>query len=269
MHSEPALAMLSRATLPFVRHGYFIADAVDSNRERPCSTGSSGFAKPTRRGVTGWRKPRRRRLEARAPERGTEARRAFARRRGAGGAAKARAGDPSLAAALRRLHPDDGASPRWRRAGGRPGRADFFESAAKGHPNPRAIANWIANDVLRELKGRSIAELPFNGAALADLVRRIDAGEITTAAARTVFGEMMSGGGAPEAVIRRLGLDRAVGGADLSAAVDAVLASMPDKVESYRAGRTALLGFSRGGDEDTGGKAGSEGRQGQIRRKLG
>jgi glutaminyl-tRNA synthetase len=80
---------------------------------------------------------------------------------------------------------------------------------------------------------------------------------------------MMSGGGTPGAIIRRLGLDQAVGGADLSAAVDAVLASMPDKAESYRAGKTSLLGLFTGlVMKATGGKADPKAVQDEIRRKL-
>ena len=152
---------------------------------------------------------------------------------------------------------------------GDPAVADFFDSAVAAHPNPRAIANWTANDVLRELKGRSVGELPFTGAELADLVRRVDAGGITTAAAKTVFGEMMAGGGAPDAIIRRLGLDQAVGGADLSAAVDAVLASMPDKVESYRGGQDQpARPVHRAGDEGHGREGRPEGRAGRDPQKA-
>ncbi len=130
--------------------------------------------------------------------------------------ARARAGNPSLAARYDAYTRTMGLPPELADVlTGDPAVADFFDSAAAAHPNPRAVANWTANDVLRELKGRSIADLPFSGEELADLVRRVDTGGITTAAAKTVFAEMMSGGGAPGGIIRRLGLDQAVGGADL------------------------------------------------------
>ena len=66
-----------------------------------------------------------------------------------------------------------------------------------------------------------------------------------------------------------LGLDQAVGDADLSAAVDAALASMPDKVASYRAGKTSLLGLFTGQVmKATGGKADPKSVQDALRRKL-
>jgi glutaminyl-tRNA synthetase len=78
---------------------------------------------------------------------------------------------------------------------------------------------------------------------------------------------MMSGGGSPGGIIRRLGLARAVDAADLSAAVDAALASMPDKVEAYRAGKTSLLGLFTGQVmKATGGKADPKASGGNARK---
>src|SRR5690606_35453666 len=46
-----------------------------------------------------------------------------------------------------------------------PALALFFREAHAVHPRPKALANWIATELLRELKERSIADLPFAGAA--------------------------------------------------------------------------------------------------------
>ncbi|MBP2676844.1 MAG: glnS, partial [Deltaproteobacteria bacterium] len=255
----------------FVRHGYFIADAVDSKADALVfnriielrdtykeGRGGKAEASPATAGKPA---PRAAEPKAPAPARGA----AVPDER-----ARARAGNPSLSARYDAYTRTMGLPPELADVlTGDPAVADFFDSAAAAHPNPRAVANWTANDVLRELKGRSIADLPFSGEELADLVRRIDTGGITTAAAKTVFAEMMAGGGPPDGIIRRLGLDQAVGGADLSAAVDAVLASMPDKVESYRAGKISLLGLFTGQVmKATGGKADPKAVQDEIRRKL-
>jgi len=148
--------------------------------------------------------------------------------------------------------------------------AAFFDDAVASYPNPKAIANWTANDVLRELKGRAIGELPFTAAQLAELVRRVDGGEITSAAARTVFGHMMSGGGSPGGIILRLGLGSPFSDAELSAAVDEVLSGMLDKVDAYRAGKVSLLGLFTGlVMKATRGKADPTAVQEMIRRRLG
>jgi Asp-tRNA(Asn)/Glu-tRNA(Gln) amidotransferase B subunit len=152
---------------------------------------------------------------------------------------------------------------------GNPEVAGFFDAAAEAHPNPKALANWVANDVLRELKGRSVASLPFGPGDLGDLVRMVDAGSITTTAARTVFERMTEAGGKPSDLARQLGLDRALSAADLEGAVDAVLSAMPEKVQAYRTGKTALLGLFTGQVmRDTGGKADPKAVQEMLRKKL-
>lgn len=274
---EPSLADARPGDrFQFVRHGYFVADAVDSKAGAPVfnrivelrDTYKEGRGGRAEQPPAAGGKP-----AQRAGEPMHAAPKAAATPRGAAvpdERARARAADPSLAARhdayVRTLRlPADLADVLT----GDRAVADFYDSAVAAHGDPKALANWTANDVLRELKGRTIAELPFTGPDLADLVRRVDEGAITTAAAKTVFAEMMAGGGCPGAIIRRLGLDRAVGAADLSAAVDAVLASMPDKVEAYRAGKTSLLGLFTGQVmKATGGKADPRAVREEIVRKV-
>jgi len=256
----------------FVRHGYFIADAVDSkpgavvfNRIielRDTYKAGKGVAKP--RTAAGEAKPARRDSE---PGGGAKAAAGtFSDER-----ARARAADASLARRYDRYIAELGLPPELADVlTGDAAVADFFDAAAAVHPNARAVANWTANDVLRERKGRAIADLPFTAAELAGLVALLDRRAITGAAAKAVFEEMMKSGGNPAEVAARLGLDRALSDADLSAAIDAVLGGAPDKVAAYRAGKTSLLGLFTGQVmRATGGKADPQNVQELIRRKLG
>ncbi len=145
-----------------------------------------------------------------------------------------------------------------------------MDAAVAVHPNARAIANWVANDVLRELKGRSIGELPFTAAELAELIQLVDRQAITTPAAKTVFEEMLTGGGKPQEIMAKLGFDQALSAAELATAVDAVLAGLSDKVKAYRAGKTNLLGLFTGQVmKATGGKASPQAVQELLKWKLG
>jgi len=269
---EPGLANTpSGDRFQFVRHGYFTPDAVDSrsaslvfNRIVELKDTYKGDRKPGppaggdgKKGPA--RKPAAQKGKAPVPGAVSDER------------ARARADDPSLS---RRY---DGYVAQLGLAAevadvlaGDPAVAGFFDAAVAKHANAKALANWVANDVLRELKGRSLGELPFTAADLADLVRLVDEGAVSTAAARTVFEGMMAGGGKPREIAARLGLDQAVSEADLSAAVDAALAAMPDKVDAYRAGKTSLLGLFTGQVmKATGGKADPKAVQESIRKKLG
>ena len=98
----------------------------------------------------------------------------------------------------------------------------------------------------------------------------VDQGAVTGAAAKAVFEEMLAHGGKPGEIAARRGLDRAMSGDEISAAVDAVLARNPDKVAAYRAGKKGLLGLFTGQVmKATGGRAEPQAVQESIRRKLG
>ncbi len=127
-----------------------------------------------------------------------------------------------------------------------PAVADFFEAALAIHPDARSIANWVVNDLLRELKGRALSRLPFGPPELAELAAMTDRQAITNPAARTIFAAMMAGGGKPAEIAARLGLDRVMSDSEIEAAVDTALAPLGEKVAEYRAGKTNLLGMFTG-----------------------
>ena len=119
----------------------------------------------------------------------------------------------------------------------------LYERAVAEHDNPAALANWVIHELLRELKERELHELPIDAAGLADLVRLVDDGEISSAAAKQVFEVMVSEGGRPREIVERRGLRQVSDEAELSAEVDAVIAAHPDEAERYRGGETRLHGW--------------------------
>jgi Asp-tRNA(Asn)/Glu-tRNA(Gln) amidotransferase B subunit len=132
----------------------------------------------------------------------------------------------------------------------------FYDAALAVCNNPKGIANWIANEVLRELKGRPLDQLPFGAVQLAELVKLQDQGTITTAGAKSVFAALLAEGGTPAEIVRRLGLDQTLAADELQRVVDGVLAALPAKVAEYKAGKTSLLGMFTGQViKATGGKA--------------
>ncbi|MCL1925953.1 MAG: glutamine--tRNA ligase/YqeY domain fusion protein [Syntrophorhabdaceae bacterium] len=268
---EPWLAEAqSGERFQFVRHGYFIADAADSK------PGALVFNRIVELKDT-YREGRTNKADASCAVTTKPVKPAGPKPRTVSGQgtvsderARSRAADPFLAGRYDAYVGEMGLPADT--ADVLTGEADvarFFDAAVAAHPNPKTIANLTANDVLRELKGRSVGDLPFSGADLADLARRIDAGNITTAAAKTVFAEMMSGKGAPGEIISRLGLDQAVTGSDLSVVIDSVLASMPDKVEAYKNGKASILDLFTGHVmKATGGKANPKAAREEILNKL-
>lgn len=147
--------------------------------------------------------------------------------------------------------------------------AAFFNDAISVHDNYRAVANWVINEVLRELKGKSIEELPFDGRAIGKLVSLIDAGTISGRIAKDVFSEMLTTGDSPEKIVREKGLEQISDQDQLEPIVDRIISENPQKVEQYREGKIGLIGFFLGQlMRETEGKANPEISQQLFRRKL-
>ncbi len=126
---------------------------------------------------------------------------------------------------------------------GEPAIAKFYETGLKRHNNPKSIANWVINELLRELHGRSIDDVPFGGTELAEMVALIDEGVISGKIAKDVFAEMIKNGGSPSAIVEAKGLKQVSDTGALEAAVQKVLDANPDAVEKYKNGKTNITGF--------------------------
>ena len=146
----------------------------------------------------------------------------------------------------------------------------FFEQAMAVHPGARAIANWVVNEVGRELKAASGKGLPFGGAAVGELVALLEAGTISGKSAKDVFAEMVRGGGSPRAIVASRGIEQTSDAGAVEAAVDAILAENAPMAARYRAGNANLLGALVGlVIKKTGGKASPKLVNELLRQKLG
>jgi len=123
--------------------------------------------------------------------------------------------------------------------------ADYYEAAAEASGNPRATANWIRTELLRELEagGLSAADSPVPPKELGGLVRLIDEAKISGKQGKDVLVEMFKTGKPAEKIIEERGLVQVSDTSEIDALIDDVIASNPDQVANYRAGKEALLGF--------------------------
>jgi glutaminyl-tRNA synthetase len=122
--------------------------------------------------------------------------------------------------------------------------ADLIEAAvAAGSASPGGLANWLIHEVPRVLGGRTLENLPFSAADLAELVALVEAGTVSSSSGREVLAEMARSGVRPGEVVARRGLQQVSDAGHLQAVVDGVLAANAEKVDEYRAGKTGLLGF--------------------------
>jgi aspartyl-tRNA(Asn)/glutamyl-tRNA(Gln) amidotransferase subunit B len=149
--------------------------------------------------------------------------------------------------------------------------ADYFEETARLSGEPKASANWVMRDVLREMKGtgRGAFEFPVGPGRLADLIGLVRSGTISTTAAVDVFIAMLETGESAGDTVRRLGLERISGLGELETLVDSVLSASPDEVDRYRAGKKQLMKFFVGQVmKESGGRADPMIVSDILRRKL-
>ncbi|MEX2270933.1 MAG: Asp-tRNA(Asn)/Glu-tRNA(Gln) amidotransferase subunit GatB [Vicinamibacterales bacterium] len=129
-----------------------------------------------------------------------------------------------------------------------PGGADYFEALVAHGAASKAAANWLLGDVQRVLKEQG--DLPLAAfaervapEALAELLQMLDAGAISGPIAKQVFEQMAIEGGRPKAIVEAAGLSRIADASAIETLVDQVLATNPDAVAQYRAGKTQTFGF--------------------------
>jgi glutaminyl-tRNA synthetase len=119
----------------------------------------------------------------------------------------------------------------------------FLAAVTDGGGPPPAVARWIVNELPPAIGDRDPAGTSLTGAGLGALVAAVESREITTQAAREVLAEMVERGSDPRQVIADRGLAQVNDEGAIAAIVDRVLAENTEKVDQYRAGRTALSGF--------------------------
>jgi aspartyl-tRNA(Asn)/glutamyl-tRNA(Gln) amidotransferase subunit B len=123
--------------------------------------------------------------------------------------------------------------------------ADYYEKAAEISGNPRAAANWIRSELLRELEVAALnaAASPVPPEELAQLIRLIDEEKISGKQGKDVLVEMFRSGKGAETIVEEQGLVQVSDTSEIDKLLDDVLAANPTQLASYRAGKEALFGF--------------------------
>jgi aspartyl-tRNA(Asn)/glutamyl-tRNA(Gln) amidotransferase subunit B len=125
-----------------------------------------------------------------------------------------------------------------------PRAAELFEAAraAASDVDGKTIANWVSGAFLGLLKADPDAAARVQPAELADLVRRIGAGELSGTNAKEVFAAHAADGSSVASIVERLGFRQISDTSALGAVVDEVIAANSKAVDDYRAGKP-VLGF--------------------------
>ncbi len=155
--------------------------------------------------------------------------------------------------------------------------ADYYEAAVAALPEEirdqgaKPVANWVMGEVLRELKERKEGpERAIEPERLAGLVAAIEAGKVSSTAAKEVFAAIWESGEEPLAAIDRLGLGQVSDSGQIELWVREVLAEFPAQVAQLRGGKQQVLGFLVGQVmKRSAGRAQPPAVQQAMRRELG
>ncbi len=144
---------------------------------------------------------------------------------------------------------------------------NYFEGIAKQAKNPKAVANWVINNLsakLAELNERekseqgsmgveaadmqlsSLSDLKFKPEAILELVNLVEAKTISSSAAQQVFAEMFETGKAPAAIVQEKGLAQVSDTGAIEKFCDEAIAANPAPVADYKAGKVAALNSLKG-----------------------
>lgn len=143
----------------------------------------------------------------------------------------------------------------------------YFEALAKKAQSPKALANWVLNNLRAKLSEAAekskteqaamgvepedmtlptLAHLKFKPEALLELVSLVENKTISNSAAQQVFGEMFDSGQAPNEIVQEKGLAQVSDTGAIEKICDEVIAANPGPAADFRAGKAAALNFLKG-----------------------
>ena len=149
---------------------------------------------------------------------------------------------------------------------------NYFEPIAKKSKNPKAVANWVINNLRAELwrintkvdeffmaepnqtadsgkinlKKITLADLKFKPEAILELVNLVETKTISSAAAQQVFAEMFETGKSPATIVQEKGLAQVSDTGAIENFCDEAIAVNPGPVGDFKSGKTAALNFLKG-----------------------
>lgn len=148
--------------------------------------------------------------------------------------------------------------------------ADYYEAAANGR-DAKAAANFVINELFGRLnkEGKDIASSPVSAAQIGAIVDLIADGTISGKIAKDLFDICFTEGGDPREIVDARGMRQVTDTGAIEAAVDAIIAANPDKVEQVKAKPTMLGWFVGQVMKQTGGKANPQAVNELLKGKLG
>jgi len=148
--------------------------------------------------------------------------------------------------------------------------ADYFEAMVAEGAEPKAAANWLNNEYFGRLNkaGLTISTGPISAKAASAIVQMVSANTISGKIAKDLTDIVWREGGDPRTLVEARGLRQVTDESAIEAAVDAVIAANPDRVEEVKSKPKAAAWFVGQVMKTTGGKANPQVVNAILRRRL-
>ena len=125
---------------------------------------------------------------------------------------------------------------------------DYFEGIARQSKNPKAVANWVINNLRAKITetGITLADVKFDPMHILELVALVEEKTISTSIAQTVFAEMFASGDSPRGIVQAKGLAQVTDTGEIEKFCDEAIAANPKSVADYKSGKVAALNSLKG-----------------------
>lgn len=136
--------------------------------------------------------------------------------------------------------------------------ADFYEAVVSYCKQPKAAANWIINELLREIKKEDTESfsIPITAEQLGELIILIEKGKISGKIGKMIFAEMLNSKKMPSEIIEEKNLIQIKDETELKDLINKILENHPEEVNSYLNGKERIIGYLMGLImKESGGKA--------------
>ena len=123
--------------------------------------------------------------------------------------------------------------------------ARWFDALLDAGAPPPQAANWVASELFGALNrmGKTLADSPVTPVNAAELLALVADKTLSGSLAKQVFEIMLETGDDAGQIVEDRGLKQTSDTGEIDAKIDEILAATADKVEQYKAGKEALLGF--------------------------
>lgn len=123
--------------------------------------------------------------------------------------------------------------------------SDLFEKLASASSNPKAAANWILSDVLRDMNEKKISldQSLVKLNHLVDLIKAVSENKVSLKIAKNIFNEIAISGNSVESIIKDKGYSQISDEGQIKSIILEIVSQSADQVKEYQAGKTKVMAY--------------------------